>query len=356
MSHQNEPVWTTLLDAGVVHGAAPETGKLESPWYVRALLAFSGWLAALFLLGFIGMGLQFIIKSSAASIIVGGAMIGGAFAMLRMPKNEFFEHLGMAVSLAGQVLVAWAVFRITEPNTAMAWTLVAFLQVFLAIVMPNFVHGVFSSFLATFAFSRTLTSLGSAYVFIGVVMLLVAWVWLNEFRHPRYMRKLQACGYGLVLALIHLKVGVLASYTALGLHTPRSRPEAWIQPWMGELLLGAVALYVVWQLLQRRGQSMSDRFSITALVGTALLCAVSLEAQGITIGVMILLLGFEGSNRVLLGLGLVSLLSYISYYYYVLGATLLAKSLTLLIVGLALLSARWVMLHAMPEGQEAQHA
>ena len=84
---------------------------------------------------------------------------------------------------------------------------------------------------------------------------------------------------------------------------------------MGDALAGAVALYVVWQLLRRRGLAISEWLSVAALVGTALLCAVSFEAQGMTVGVVIILLRFAGGNRVLLGLGIASLLFYISSYY-----------------------------------------
>ena len=120
--------------------------------------------------------------------------------------------------------------------------------------------------------------------------------------------------------------------------------------------MGVVTLYVVWHLLQRYGQSISERLSITALLGTLLLCAVSMEVQGITVGMVIILLGFAGANRVLLGLGIVSLLFYISSYYYLLDATLLDKSQTLLIVGLVLLIVRWLMLRILPVKKEAQHA
>jgi len=47
MSQKTKHVWPTLLEAGLAEDAEPKTDKLESPWYVKVLLAFSGWLAAL---------------------------------------------------------------------------------------------------------------------------------------------------------------------------------------------------------------------------------------------------------------------------------------------------------------------
>ena len=52
MSEPSEHTWMSLVQAGVVHGPTPNTGNPESPWYVKGLLAISGWLAACFLFFF----------------------------------------------------------------------------------------------------------------------------------------------------------------------------------------------------------------------------------------------------------------------------------------------------------------
>jgi uncharacterized membrane protein len=350
MNRDMAQIWATLLQADLVQGPAPATDKLESPWYVKVLLAFSGWLAALFLLGFIGVGFKFIIQNSVAAFIAGAAMIAGAAALLRAPKNEFYEHLSLAVSLAGQALIAVSILDAGKQHWSIIWILLGSLQTLLAIVMPNFVHRVFSAFVAAMAFSSALTIAGTPYIFSSVVMLLTAWLWLNEFRYPRHMRKMQATGYGLVLALILLEGTTLFSASASRWQLSHQPAASWTQPWMAELLAAAVTLYVVWQLLQRCGQLMSGRLAMLTLSATLVLCGVSMEAHGITAGIVIMVLGFAGSNRLLSGLGVLSLLFYISSYYYRLDATLLTKAQTLLIVGVVLLTARWLLLHLTPSG------
>jgi uncharacterized membrane protein len=221
--------------------------------------------------------------------------------------------------------------------------------------MPNFVHRVFSSFAAAFTFDMSMTFWGLPYVVGGVIMFPAVLCWLNEFNYPDQMRNIRAIGYGLTLALIQIKGMALFGPRSMGWHFFGNQ-EAWLKPWIGEVLIGMVTLYVVRRLLQRNGQDISSRISITALLGTFFLCAVSVEVQGITVGMVIMLLGFAGSNRVLLGLGIVSLLFYISSYYYLLEATLLAKSRTLLVVGLVLLSLRWLMFYISPVTKEVKHA
>jgi hypothetical protein len=359
MSTQNTQVRAKLLQAGLIEGAAPETGKLDSPWYVKVLLGFSGWLAALFLLCFIGIGFDLIITNSTATLITGGLMIVGAFALLRISKNEFVEHLALAVSLAGQALVVFALFDGFGLDRIMVWLLVGLLQLSLALVMPNFVHRVFSSFVAAMAFNMVLSFQGLHYAIGGIVMFMAALCWLYEFSHPQQMRAKQAIGYGLVLALMLFKGTTLYGYHRMidwldGEFAP-NQLELLDKPWLNEIITGMVVLYVVWHILQRYGQPVSERISIIALLGTLLLCVVSVKVQGITIGMVIMLLGFAGANRVLLGLGIMSLLFYISFYYYILDTTLLAKSQTLLIVGLVLLFVRWLMLNVIPVNKEAKH-
>jgi uncharacterized membrane protein len=353
MNREIEQVRARLLQAGLIETGPSEPGELESPWYVKVLLAFSGWLAALFLLGFIGAGFEFLFRNSTAALIVGALMIGGAFIILRGPKNEFVEHLALALSLAGQALVVFVIFRVADHNPKIAWLLVVALETPLAVIMPNFVHRVFSSFAAVFAFNMILLLWGYPFLAGPVVLLLSGWCWLNEFRYPALMGGVRAIGFGLVLALVLLKGSALFSYR-LGWQAASKPQELWLRPWVGEALSGAVALYVVWRLLQRYGRKPADKISMVALSGAFLLGLASCEVRGLTAGLTILLLGFAGANRVLTGLGIVALLFFISSYYYLLSSTLLVKSASLLLVGLALLILRW-LLRFVPVQQEVEH-
>ena len=354
MSQAADRLWTTLQNAGLVTGAAPALGAADTPWFVKTLLAFSGWLAAIFLLAFVGVGLAFLMESDAALLITGGVLIGGAFALMRVPKNEFVEHLALAISLAGQALIVVAIVRLTQGNSTMASLLVVLLAVLLAIVMPNFVHRVFSAFVAALAFAVVLASLRAPYLFSAAILLPAAWLWLNEFRFSAQIKTVQAVGYGLVLALILLEGAAALGFGHWYLFTDGPL-MLWARPRIGKLLAAAVLLYVVWSLLKRHGRGLSGFRVALSLAAAAAVGVASLAATGIAVGMTILLLGFAGSNRVLLGLGVLSLLFYISSYYYTLHATLLAKSQTLLIIGLVLLAARWLMTRVVLRAGEAKH-
>lgn len=355
MSNSREQLWLSLLSAGLVQGPEPSDAELTSPWYVKVLLGFSGWLAALFLLGFIGVGFAEIIKNEVAAIITGIVMIGIAYAMLRVARNEFVEHLALAVSLAGQALVTIGIFQIFERHDGISWTLLAIFEIPLMLFIPNFVHRVITTLVATLGFYMALNAVGMTFVFSGVILFAAAWLWLNEFQRPRSIRMLQAIGYGLVLALIPLKGSALFGYRSLGWHEARVHAGAWVQPWMAELLTAAVFIYVVWRLLQRYQHTDTQSFTIAALFAALVISLASFQAQGITVGIVILLLGFAVSNRILLGVGIVALLFFISSYYYLLNTTLLVKAINLFGIGLVLLGARWLLLRWLPGARETRH-
>lgn len=342
--NQSNEVWEQLHEARLVVGDEPETEGVESPWYVQILLAFSGWLTSICVFAFLGMAFNSLLDSAVNCSVVGGIMIVGAFYVLKLPKSEFYEHLGLAIGLVGQVLIVISIFKITDKNQAAAWALSAVLQVGLSIIIPNFIHRVFSAFFAAFFFSIALSVIGVSYLFSGVVMFVGAWVWLNEFKYPQHHKMLSAIGYGLVLALIQIKGSALFLQGAMTWSSDYTSTDSWIRPWVGEVLCCIVLLFVVWQLLNRYKVPTNSLVSIVTLASALIIGIVSLEANGITAGLMILLLGFSSSNRTLMGLGVVSLLFYISSYYYLIDVTLLEKAMTLFVFGVVLLLIRWVLI------------
>ena len=75
-------VWQRLLEAKLVEGEMPvidQTQSLTQPWYIRVMLGFSGWLGALFLMGFVGIFMGLAGDHGIVTVcIVTGKQIGRA--------------------------------------------------------------------------------------------------------------------------------------------------------------------------------------------------------------------------------------------------------------------------------------
>ena len=85
------------------------------------------------------------------------------------------------------------------------------------------------------------------YLAEGLVMLLTAWIWLNEFRYPDYMRRMRAVGYGLVMALIQLTGTLLFGQETLRWLAETSDVGEWVPPWVGEILAGQIPKFTFFQ-------------------------------------------------------------------------------------------------------------
>ncbi|MFT6987484.1 MAG: putative membrane protein [Psychromonas sp.] len=350
-----QPLWDQLADADLLQGTPPEIGESDSPWYIKLLLALSGWIAALFLFAFIATGFADILENRLAAFITGGLLIAIAFALLRLPKNEFLQHLMLAVSLTGQALMVFAIYAdTTQDKLVYVWGMITIMQLLLALMMPDFVHRVWSAFATAIALSITLKFLDLPAIESAVILFLSCWLVLNEFHYPTQIRKFQALSYGFILALIALKSVALFTYHPINWITGTSATTPY--PWLDELLLAAVMLYLVFNLIQRHQKPLFTIFTLTTVLATLLLCALSMQAQGITVAMAIMILGFSASNSILLSLGIVSLLFYSSSYYYQLHASLLDKSQTLLILGCVLLILRYLLLRFRADKKETPHA
>ncbi len=332
--------WQVLREKGLTSNDKPVAQNVDSPWYIKTLLAFSGWLASIFILIFIGSIFYSLLENTVVCFAVGALMVVAAFFILNTQKTDFIEHLGLSVSLAGQMLIIYTFYEGMSLSFTVASVLSALLHITLAVVIPNFVHRVFSAFFASFCLSLAFGREGLPYLLDSLLMFACAWIWLNEFVYPKQHKRLAPIGYGLVLSLMQLKGTVLFTPGALLWSSKHDASVSWAQPWVGEMLCAAVMMYVVFTLLKKNSVPLKSPLALTVLVSALLLSAISMEANGITVGIMVLLLGFFGSNSVLIGVGIASLLFYTSAYYYLLDSTLLAKSATLFVIGALLLIAR----------------
>lgn len=333
-----------LSQAGISVNVPTTPAQLETPWFVRVLQAFSGWLAALFLLGFIAMGMVFLVESPAASLAAGLVMISAAFGLFRKARSDLLEHLALAISFAGQLLIAWALVEFWNASTYSVWSLLGWsllgLQCMLALVMPSQVHRTLSAFAAALALYMALAMGALAPVASGLVLLALTLLWLNEFRCPGRIKRLQAWGYGLLLGLLVIQ-GLAHSGQSLPLFDGMTN-SAWVglTPWLSVALL-ALALLLVFLSVFQRFSTFRGRW--TAYACAAALLIVSFYVPSVGQGVVVMLLGFAIGHRLLVGAGVLSLLLGIGSYYYWLDSTLLMKSLTLLVIGGLLLLLRWAL-------------
>jgi len=353
MSATPQALWARLASAGLASGEMPPVAESPTPWYVRLMLCIAGFIAALFLLGFIGVGFAFVMESRIAAAAVGLMLVVAAFAIFRAaPRSDFGAMFGLAVSLAGQGLFTFGFLALFERSVGSgAWLTIALLEIGLAIVMPNYLHRVISAYAAGLALMYAFISLGAGFLAAGLACV-VAWLWLNEAPLAKRQSMLVPIAYGLTLAFIHIEG--MPFFGREWMAMPGIRVVSpWGAPWMGEVLVAGALIATVIVLVRRSGWAWEDRKAMFAIAAAAAVGAASLKAPGIAGGLMIAILGHANGNRVLLGLGVAGLLFYASAYYYLLAVTLLVKSAVLAATGAVLLAVRAIVLKTViPEDRQ----
>lgn len=359
MSTARATLWQRLVDAGVANGELPSTEASHGPWYIRAMLGIAGWFGALFLLGFVAAALAFVFRNESAAVAVGLMCCVAAYAIFRVARhNDFLAQFGLALSFAGQVLFAYGVSKAfhADTDTVGLALLIAAFEALLAFALVNAVHRAWSTLAAAVALSYALATLGLSGMVGALVAAGVAAVWLRESLWAERGDLWRPVGYGLALSLVNVE---LISVFGRGMSLfERALPTPALPLWVGPLLTGVPTMYLIYRLLQRHGVAAASRTGVLTLGAAVAVIVVARDAPGVTAALLVLILGYATGGRVLLGIGVVALLAWLSHYYYALQLTLLAKSGVLAATGSVLIALwfgirRWFAQPAPAEARDA---
>jgi len=337
-------LWSKLVAAGLAVGDMPVVEEARTPWYVRVMLGAAGVIAAVFLLAFVGTLFPIVIENDVASVVAGLLLIVVAYGFLTVgPRSDFVAMFALAVSLAGQALLAFGIFTMFKGRGTLPYAVFALVEAALALVIPNFIHRVVTAYAAALAFAYACYAAGIWYLPVGLLSAAVATSWLSEARLAKSHSVAAPIGYGLTLAFMQIEGAPLFRH-GIGMQSG-SRAMAHVSAWAGEALVAAALVATVGVLIRRAGWTSTSPRALLAFGAALALGAASFNAPGIAGGLMIVVLGFANGNRVLTGLGIAALLFYVSAYYYLLEETLLFKSGVLLATGIVLLATRWLVLN-----------
>ena len=361
-------LWQRLAKNDLVKGEEPLLAEDGGPWYVRAMLGIAGWIGALFMLGALFSGFAMLFDSALAAGVLGlVACIVSVVIYRSLKNNDFMAQFGFAISLAGQGLLIFSMLQGLQlfeggeefigQIRLLAFTLVV-LQAILFLMIPNFLHRIWSGVIGLGALTFLMIQFGLYPLTLAILLAAVAIFWLQEFSWAKYSSMVQALGYSFVfVCFAHL----VTENQVLGMS--RFWQEAFgVAPLGGAwgytvaaLLLGVVLVAVVFVLLKRAGIKPISDMGLPALLLALLMALVGIRAPGISIALVFVLIGYAHGNRVLTGIGLVTLVVFLSQFYYQLNLTLLQKSLVLFFSGIALLLLRQLMHYLWPN-RESDHA
>ena len=349
-----------LIDAQNVNHELLSSAQSEarSPWFISLFFGMSGILASLFFIGFLTLILDNtgLLDSTLALFIIGAILsVSGGFLFYnaRLRHSAFWNSLAFAVTLAGQGYIAYALLasEITEPLSIVLLFLV---QLLMTVAIPNFIYRLLSATLALSCLFYLLNYYHLSEVSLGLLALITSVTHLQRYRLAAFiptkwrMNALEitnAIGYASAYVLLSVSVYFIAAEYGNSFDSLDSYGEAFsYNYYLAQGLLTLASLYAAYLILKRYHIKLLSAAGLLISAAIVLLGIMSIYVSGLLATSLIIIIATANSQRVLLGLSVIALVGYIFWYYYQLDTSLLVKSVSLFVIGIALLLLRWLLI------------
>lgn len=329
-------LWHHLADQGLVQGDLPtldDSGSRATPWYVAGLVGIAGWVAAAFLIVF--LGLINLIDSRSSMLVIGGAFCLAALGIKYIRHEEIFSsQLAFALSLAGQGLIIGSQFDSSSVFQIVVTVLMV--EGLLFLLYPDGLHRLISFFAIVAAVAVQMADWSVEAYFPLLVLLLAGaglWIWYQHL-------PLRASWMGAYFKPLSLGLPIAALGLCFLQLTNSGLTDG---PWWGAGLgMGMMLLILGRFVLQELDLPIFSAAGAIMLIAVVILMVPSYKTPGVMAAMLVLALGFWRKEHILTGIGVAGFGLFISFYYYNLELTLLVKSFVLIGSGAALLICRLI--------------
>ena len=303
-----------MAEQGLIAAGAPPLpfGAEGRPWYVSLVLGGAGWLASLSTLLFVVLLLE--PDGAAAFMVLGAVMLAAGFGLYRADRdNAFFEQLALALSLAGQLALIYAVGDATDSAVAVA-AFTTLLSLAMVLWLPNHFAKVLSAFFACVAWA---------------LVVRLGWWGDNLFDQNRF-----------AVALLPALVGWFLIWIPAGiaLHVLIGRETEWMADGRRRLARPAMTGLM---LALSVGTWASEPFAAFPWATPPAEVPVNWLTLWPLLGVAAALFAgvcaFRLRHRAMIGVAIAGALLHLVQFYYLLGVSLTMKSFIMVDLGVALL-------------------
>jgi hypothetical protein len=326
----NPPI-AALEEALRARGLLPEGRALPPPpvgrpWFVSVLLGFSGWLAGLF--GLLFVGLLFKPEHASGFGTLGLLLLAGSFGLYRVKEGAFVEQLALALSIAGHVAITVAIGEATDSPGATA-LLVALVQLGWLAVVGN---GAACTLAALFACAAWALSVRFAF-------------WGTALSFSRREVAFLPALFGWILVWGPVALAAVAAVRSEGRWMAAGRARI-ARPALVGLLLGLawgpiasepLAGLLTWE---PDGAGVVNWLALWPLLSTAA-------------SILALALAHALRSRPLMGSAIAAALVHVVRFYLLLGVSLVAKSIVMATIGALLLGAAVLLARREPDRRGA---
>lgn len=330
----------------------------DSPWFIQIFFGFSGVLASLFFIGFLTLMLKNTgaLDSAIVTFLIGMLLNMGGFVLFKSQLTNhsmFLNSLAFTVSVAGQAYVFYALVNNDIEHPFGIWLFLLF-QSAITFIVPNFIYRLLSSLVALVCVVYLLNYYHLPEVSLGLLALITIVSNLQRYQllqlisikcRAAFFDTIRAVAYASALMLLCVSVYFIAAEYRNSFVTSDGYNAAFsYNYYLAQGLLTIASLYAAYLILRRYQVKLLSSASIVIFCAIIILGVMSIYVSGLLATSLIIIIAVANSQRILLGLGVVALVSYIFWYYYQLDTSLLVKSVSMLVIGITLLLIRWLII------------
>jgi hypothetical protein len=268
-----------------------------------------------------------------ASITLGIIFIVGGIILFNRIENLVLDTLGVGIFLIGYSLLYFGAETLIKNNS---W--VAVIMAIVALITLYFVRQYIFAFISAIIFLGAIpfifvteSYINSVHIINNIFVILMTFWILKEAQiistYKKYSKLYEPFRMALIIVVIALYL-FLIIVVRFEEKSMASWPSS-LAP-IAMLCLVASRLINIFDIKEK-----SNQWYIYILL--LIILGYLFIAPGILISLLVLVLGVYVQHKISIALGITSLIGFSSYFYYNLEWTLLEKSITLMIVGLALL-------------------
>jgi uncharacterized membrane protein len=353
-------LWLSLQNKGWVNTDTAPESLLASPWYIIAAQMLGGWVAALFLLAFVMLGLSSASDITESFIGFGGVLSLGCLAYYRLGENrqEFILQMVFAFSLCGQIMLLFGTFESLESSNE---TLIAVIYVVTFAIHWIAIPHKTNQFVAALAMVPSLLAIlvinHLSLLLLPLLVLSLVVIWTQLYRWPQHYQRIRMLGYAVAISLLLTNLMLSEISDTMELPNVLTALSSSLSDYLAIIISLLSALWLINQIFnQLHSNANSDantdsnqvfivrpRNKLMVILAAILIGLLSIVMSGLSAALLMLLLGYFYNERKLVIISVCALLAFIGMYYYSLHIDLFDKSLWLMASGIVLLLLRFAM-------------
>jgi uncharacterized membrane protein len=357
-------LWLSLQNKGWVNTDTAPESLLASPWYIIAAQMLGGWVAALFLLAFVMLGLSSASDITESFIGFGGVLSLGCLAYYRLGENrqEFILQMVFAFSLCGQTMLLFGTFESLESSNE---TLIAVIYVVTFAIHWIAIPHKANQFVAALAMVPSLLAIlvinHLSLLILPLLVLSLVVIWTQLYRWPQHYQRIRMLGYAVAISLLLANLMLSEISDTMELPNVLMALSSSLSDYLAIIISLLSALWLINHIFnQCNSNANSDantdsnansnqfvtvrpRNKLMVILAATLIGLLSIVMSGLSAALLMLLLGYFYNERKLVIISVCALLAFIGMYYYSLHIDLFDKSLWLMASGIVLLLLRFAM-------------